>query len=157
MQEFNLYHLKFRELNRLERNIKQLEPKNAHEQTMLDNAKLCVQAYDTLLNVSSLRKKDADIDAIWLEKVKAAKFLLDSEWYPLVATVKAKNLPEVIKRTSNGTFPWFDMPHKSIEIKEEPWRETFSYDIAQFAGQTYMYLSSGWIDLNTAEFVGDKI
>ena len=157
MQEFKLFHLKFRELNRLERSIKSLNPKTPEEHLKVKELEDVVIAYDCLLNVSDLRKKQPDYERIWRDKVEAAKALLSSDGYTHIATIKAKNLPTLIKLTSNGLSPWYDRPKKNVTIEDAPWRETFSYDVVQFSDQTFMYMSTGWLNLNSGQFSSDML
>ena len=157
MTTFNLYHLKHRELIRLERSVRSLKPSTDEEIAKVEQIKQCVDAFDCLLNVSDLRKKNADYDAIWLKKREAAKTLLTQGWYSNIANITTRDLPQLIKLTSNGTYPWFDKANKKIELVERPWRETFSYDIVRFENQAFMYMSSGWINLSTGQFSGDML
>lgn len=155
MITFELYHLKFRELNRLERFVKLLNPMTDDEHTKCVFLEQCAKAYDCLINVSDLRKKQPDFKLIWKKKASAAKTLLDTEYYAHVASIKAKNLPKLVKMTSHGHQLWFEKNNKDITIIESPWRETYSYDVVRFEDQIFLYLSTGWVNITNNDFTND--
>lgn len=150
---FSVFHLDHITLSTLERNFAKLKANTPEEKATLKKHGDAVQHFKKLLDVSALYEEGIDFESVWLEKCASALELLDKGYYRHVADISVSTAREALSKTHNGLARWYLTNDKSIDVINIPTRETYSYDIFVKDGGRLLHTSTGWLNLDTGEFL----
>jgi hypothetical protein len=150
MHNIEVYHLKSRDLIKLERTLPDLAK---GELDLYEHAKGVVGFYRNYVSMSLLRNPANDKQKVWEKKIDSVKALMESGWISHVATVKAPDLIGALKLTSDSHTHWFlNKKNKpNIELHEIPTRETTMLDVLVIKGHSFISVRGGFIDFQTAQ------
>lgn len=163
MEDFEVYHLKQRELNRLALNFSNLKSHNEDDENKLATLSRELKLAETLLDISPFKlikeqglmntELEVKRKSIWTEKARAAKALLATQWYSHVATVSCESAMAAKKKTTNSIDYWFNIPNKQVMLKESAWRDTGTFDIIKVRNTHLLLSSSRFYSIELNKFI----
>jgi hypothetical protein len=143
--DFTVYHFRHRDLIRLEKCLINATV----EKSLKAHATHIVCAYRQFVSNKRIRNGEGFTN-VWSDKAPHITFLMDNGWFTPVITLAANNALEVIKKTTSLNELWF--LKSKVNLLSLPWRSTETLDILEFGGKQYLYLTGGFLDLNTLSF-----